>query len=585
MKDIAISLLGNGLPPAAVLMTLQEKFPDLPSAEIIRVVTWATNQDFAPSLGRSPAYVPPQSIVGGRPKNPVEHAQWWLNGQTLEADELRLLSPVAITDKAEEYLPLFLASLFQERDYLNLVCRFEGPKGSKVNPKGGGSTRSRDEWIAYVQERGCPQSEAGAWMRINPCAPKGTGQGGAITDADVTAFRYLLVESDTLPITMQLNLFRRWRLPVVAIVLSGGESAHAWVKLESTSVDHFRDTANRLLKILKPFGIDEANKNPSRLCRLPGAIRKLGATGTGEQRLLWLNPNAQALSEEVLIRFEETLTFPFILEKPLEPLAQAAMARYRSMSENRGKLGVPTGIPKFDEDTGGLKKGRTLVIAGQTGAGKTTVALHMIKTALKANYGVLLFSLEMDREEIFDLIMADYAQVDRNKFNTGCFQDSDFPELEKAVAKLGPWPLFIEDAVLTSAEQIRTRVFQLKADNRIGLVVVDYIQFVNPGLTRESREQQVATISQTLRAVARESQVPMIVLSQLNDEGLLRESRVIGHNADIVMNVDLEKDQANLEIMKGRSVAEDSYTLNFERRYARINGFHHPRVRQGANIP
>jgi hypothetical protein len=93
---------------------------------------------------------------------------------------------------------------------------------------------------------------------------------------------------------------------------------------------------------------------------------------------------------------------------------------------------------------------------------------------------------------------------------------------------------------------------------------------VNPGLTKDSREQQIAGISHTLRAVARESQLPFIVLSQLNEEGKLRESRVIAHNANIVMLVDIDGDIFTVKVKKGRGIPLDDYKLTYDRTHAQL---------------
>ena len=148
---------------------------------------------------------------------------------------------------------------------------------------------------------------------------------------------------------------------------------------------------------------------------------------------------------------------------PLLETARHAVDRYEHMHNNRGRLGIPYGIDKLDHISGGMKPGQTIVVAGVTGGGKSTLGLHMIKSALTAGYGVGLFSLEMDRNEIFDLIMADVCSVDRNKFNTGFFAEADFPLLTGGLGKLQYLPLFIEDEAETTVEDIKARVLQLRS--------------------------------------------------------------------------------------------------------------------------
>jgi replicative DNA helicase len=177
----------------------------------------------------------------------------------------------------------------------------------------------------------------------------------------------------------------------------------------------------------------------------------------------------------------------------------------------------------------------------------------------------------MDRDEIFDLLVSERTGVNRNKFNTGKFSDYDVKLMTDQFGTISNLPLYIEDSALSGVEQIQDRVWQLKTDSKIGLVVVDYIQFVNPGLTRENREQQIAGISHGLRSLARETQLPMIVLSQLNDEGKLRESRVIAHNANVVMMVEIQPGgRFRVSVTKGRGIPCGDYFLTFDALFARL---------------
>jgi regulatory protein RepA len=143
-----------------------------------------------------------------------------------------------------------------------------------------------------IRDKGVPQSEAGAWIRANPVKQHGCGMNGAPCDADVTSFRFCLLESDDLPFNLQLSLWSRLPLPIAAIIDSGGRSAHAWILLDCSTADEYQAKVNRIFALLARFGICRSNKNPSRLSRLPGAQRKIGKRGDGVQRLLYLNPKA-----------------------------------------------------------------------------------------------------------------------------------------------------------------------------------------------------------------------------------------------------------------------------------------------------
>jgi archaellum biogenesis ATPase FlaH len=569
--DIALPLLGNGLSQNAVFSILRDKFPEASESEIESVIRWCADKHPSPATPQRP-FTPRNVQVASAPqRTPVQQSEWWISGARITPDDMAEASPIRIPPMELDYATLAIGSLYSENDRLNVVCKFTLDKErNKARPYGGGKTLKRDQWLEYFSTNGIPASKAGAWLRMNPCNERGTGEDGSMCDVDIASFRFVLCESDSLPIALQLALYRRFSLPVAAVILSGGDSAHAWVRVEASDLDQYKRIAKRLLETLKPFGFDHANKNASRLSRLPGAHRIIGKTGDGDQRLIWLNPGVSPMTEDGLQRFEDTLAFPAAEDKPLRAIARDAIGRYEWMMANQGKLGVPSGIPELDQISGGWKKGHSIVIAGQTGGCKTTLALHMIIAALKAGYGVALFSLEMDRDEIFDLLMSNQCRVNRNHFNTGGFSQYDIASITESMGPISAMPLFIEDAPLVTADQIRARVMQLKADGRIGMVVVDYVQFVNTAFGRETREQQVAAISHTLRALARESQLPMLVLSQLNDEGKLRESRVISHNANVVLMTEVEGDVLKVIITKGRGIPTGSYTIDFDRRFAKL---------------
>ncbi len=114
--------------------------------------------------------------------------------------------------------------------------------------------------------------------------------GRGVSDVNVTAFRFALLESDKLPFDLALALFARLPLPIAAILTSGGRGPHAWVLVDADTAEDYQTTVEEMISLLARFGVDTGNKNPSRLSRLPGVIRRIGAEGDGRQRLLYLNP-------------------------------------------------------------------------------------------------------------------------------------------------------------------------------------------------------------------------------------------------------------------------------------------------------
>src|SRR5258707_1908213 len=173
-------------------------------------------------------------------------------------------------------------------DY-DLTIKKDGTE--KAVPKGAGSTKRAAEWVETIRRLNTPESAAGAWIRLNPVTETGSGKSGAHCDSDVTAYRYILLESDALPIDLQLSFLGWLSLPIAAIVSSGGKSVHAWVKLDCDDSQDFSATVDHILGRLAQFGIDQANKNPSRYRRLSGAMREIGVEPPGQQKLLYLNPN------------------------------------------------------------------------------------------------------------------------------------------------------------------------------------------------------------------------------------------------------------------------------------------------------
>lgn len=571
-KDIAMSLIGNGMSPMAVCAELRSKFPEASDKEIEGVVDWAVSRGPTPSTPKSyQQFTRPSISPPSKPKrSPSEHAAWWLSGKTTTVEAFKEKSQLPIPESRTEALSLSLEMLYQGSENVNVVCNYT-EDGGKAKPCGPGRIISRDKWLEYLQEKGVPDSKAGAWVRPNPCKPQGSGSGGAVTDSDIICFRFLLLESDVLPLETQLALFEKIRLPIALVVTSGGASAHAWVRVDAKNQTEYSDIGRRVLSDLAPFGIDQANKNPSRLSRLPEARRVIGAQGTGLQSLLWLNPGKQALTESDLEKFEDSLEIPAIEDKPFREVIIESMARYEDLVKNQGKIGIPTGFTKFDKETGGLHPGQMSVLAGETNAGKSSVAINIINNALHANCGVALFTLEMGSDEIADLLFAMNSEVDRNHFNTGYFEEGEVNRMATKVKWLSSVPLWVFDDSLVTATQIRKRTLALKAENKISLAVVDYAQIITPE-GGDNREQQVAHISRILRSTAKDAKVAMLVLSQLNDDGKVRESRVLAHEAHNVFLLDNKENKGTIEfqVQKGRRIQKKDYLLDYSMTYCQV---------------
>jgi hypothetical protein len=221
--------------------------------------------------------------------DPVGAAESFLKGFRCDEADLFGASPVVFRGDARFDGALLVEVLYFAGELINFVTEYaEATEKSgevKARPVGRGITLERDALAARFRASGSDTGRGGAWLRMNPLDGRG------IADANVTAFRFALLESDKLPVELQVSLIAKLPVPVAAILGSGGRSVHAWVKVDARDAEEYRTTVARMLALLARFGIDGKNKNPSRLSRLPGARREIGAAGDGVQRLLYLNPS------------------------------------------------------------------------------------------------------------------------------------------------------------------------------------------------------------------------------------------------------------------------------------------------------
>lgn len=226
--------------------------------------------------------------------------------------------------------------------------------------------------------------------------------------------------------------------------------------------------------------------------------------------------------------------------------------------------GVMTGFSRFDNITGGLKKSHMVVVSGSTNSGKSTFTKNLVNNVLADNIGVAYFSLEEETEEIIDSLICMNSLIYRNKFNTGRFSQHDVNKIMATSVDLSKRPLYVFDDPNMSMDDIRNSCLLLGAQNPIGLIVIDYIQLVNTGSFRDNREQQVAHISRSIKALAKECQVPIIALSQLNEGGEVRESRAIAHDANVVIKLSGNPPDITAKVTKGRSIPKGEYYFKFE---------------------
>lgn len=233
----------------------------------------------------------------------------------------------------------------------------------------------------------------------------------------------------------------------------------------------------------------------------------------------------------------------------LEQILTESFDRIEELHHDKGKMrGVKTHYRDFDNMTAGLQRSDLLVLAARPAMGKSTFALNLAyNIASKEKQPVLVFSLEMSKEQLVDRMLADAAGVDAWNIRTGNLSDDDFEKLSTAMGEMAEAPIYIDDTPGVTVLEMRTKARRQAHNHPLGLIIVDYLQLMSgSGRSGDNRVQEVSEISRGLKLVARELNVPIIALSQLSRSvesrspqipqlSDLRESGSIEQDADIVM--------------------------------------------------
>lgn len=230
-------------------------------------------------------------------------------------------------------------------------------------------------------------------------------------------------------------------------------------------------------------------------------------------------------------------------------------------------IGHSTGIADLDSATSGLIGGDLIILAGRPGMGKSAVAGNIAATVAATGTPVLLFSLEMHADSVMTRIMARESGINSRNLRRGQLADTQWPMAVNAAGAISRWPLFIDDKPDITPQEIRAKARKIKKEKGLGLLIVDYIQLVRVTGKHDSREQAVAEISRTLKAIARELEIPVIGLSQLNRNvdgrtdkhpmlSDLRESGAIEQDADIIIFIYRDEVYNKAEENPKRGLAE-----------------------------
>ncbi len=212
--------------------------------------------------------------------------------------------------------------------------------------------------------------------------------------------------------------------------------------------------------------------------------------------------------------------------------------------------GVPTGYHDMDKMTAGLQPSDLIILAGRPSMGKTAFALNLLENATTHSekpVTAAIFSLEMSKEQLVQRLLCSIARVDAGRLRTGHLGESDWPKLTMAAGQLTEAQIFIDDTPAITVLELRSKARRLKAEHGLGLIIVDYLQLMR-GSNPESRQQEISEISRSLKALAKELDLPVVALSQLNRSlesrtdkrpmmADLRESGAIEQDADVIMFV------------------------------------------------
>jgi replicative DNA helicase len=276
----------------------------------------------------------------------------------------------------------------------------------------------------------------------------------------------------------------------------------------------------------------------------------------------------------------------------LEQLLQGTMDEIDAISSRGGRsVGVPTGFSELDQITNGLHGGQMIIVAARPAIGKSTLALDFSRAcSIKHGLTSAIFSLEMSKSEITMRLLSAEAKVALNKMRSGHMDDDDWARLARRMGEVADAPLYIDDSPNLTMMEIRAKARRLKQRHDLRLVIIDYLQLMTSGKRVESRQVEVSEFSRSLKLLAKELEVPVVALSQLNrgpeqrtDKkpmlSDLRESGSLEQDADMVILLHREDayerespraGEADLILAKHRNGPTGLVTVAFQGHYSRF---------------
>jgi len=276
----------------------------------------------------------------------------------------------------------------------------------------------------------------------------------------------------------------------------------------------------------------------------------------------------------------------------LQDLLNNALSEIEAIANHDGALiGVPTGFSEMDSLLNGLQPGQLIMVAARPGMGKSTIGLDFARAAsIKGKMTSAIFSLEMARNEIVMRLLSAEASIALQSMRSGKMSDTEWQRLARKMSAISDSPLFIDDSPNLTISEIRAKCRRLKQKHDLKLVVVDYLQLMSSGKKVESRQQEVSEFSRSLKLLAKELEVPVVAISQLNRSpeqrqdkrpmlSDLRESGSLEQDSDVVMLIHREDaydrespraGEADLIVAKHRNGPTATVTVSFQGHYSRF---------------
>jgi len=280
---------------------------------------------------------------------------------------------------------------------------------------------------------------------------------------------------------------------------------------------------------------------------------------------------------------------------PIKDLLVRALDRVDELFHSDNPItGIATGFDDFDDKTAGLQPADLIIIAGRPSMGKTALAINIAEhAAIKDKKSVAVFSMEMPGASLAMRMMSSLGRIDQHKVRTGKLHDDDWPRLTSAVEILKDAKLFIDDTPALTPAELRARCRRIKREHGLDMIIVDYLQLMQVPGTVENRATEISEISRSLKAMAKELNVPVIALSQLNRSleqrpnkrpvmSDLRESGAIEQDADLIVFIyrdevydedSMDKGKAEIIIAKQRNGPIGTIKLAFLGKYTRFEDY------------